>query len=456
MKRVTSLFQDELLGRVVRNSAHLFSSNAAGLVLSVLQGVLAARMLGAAGYGLIAVVMSYTSTINGLLSFRMGELVVRYGGEFLERNETARAAALLKLSAAAEATVSVLAFCVVAASAGLATRFVTKTPHTEWMFGIYAAGLLFSFNAETATGVLQITNQIRVRGTINFIQAFCSTAIVAATYIWLRGHTVPTTTVLFAVLGAYLAGKAILGVGLFVAAWRAADRALGPGWRGAKRSELPSFRKLLGFAVTSNLSASAILVFRESEVLWVGLLLNNEAAGLYKVAYTIVGLMSVPADPLILSVYPEANRLVVQQAWGRLRSFLKAITGVALFYNAVLAIIFILLGHWLLSVFGPEFVAAYPAMLVLLAGFVFNYSLFWNRPLLLTLGLQRFALGAIVLAGILKLALAVPLVPVFGYAMEAALLTAYYLLSVGLIAGRGLQEVNRRVKGPRAALIQGA
>ena len=54
---------------------------------------------------------------------------------------------------------------------------------------------------------------------------------------------------------------------------------------------LPSLRKLFGFAVSSNLSATAILVFRESEVLWVGLLLNNEAAGLYKVAYTIVGLL---------------------------------------------------------------------------------------------------------------------------------------------------------------------
>lgn len=452
MKSLATLLDDELLGRVVRNSAHLISSNTAGLALSVLQGILAARMLGASGYGLIAVVMSYTSTVNGLLSFRMSEVVVRYGGEALERGEAKKAAAILKLSSLAEAAVSVLAFVVVAATAGAAARYVTKTPGTEWMFAVYAAGLLFSFNAETATGVLQITNGIKIRGTINFLQALCSALIIGAAYIWLRASSIPSTTLLMVVLGAYLIGKAVLGTGMFVAAWRAANRALGAGWRSAQLSGLPPLRELLGFGVSSNLSATAILAFRESEVLWVGVLLNSQAAGLYKVAYTIVSLLAIPADPLILSVYPEANRLVVQQAWRRLKSFLKAITGLSFLYNALLAIAFIALGRWLLSFFGAEFTVAYPAVLALLAGLVFNYTLFWNRPLLLSLGLQRYALGAIVVAGIIKLGLAIPLVPAYGYIMEAVLLSGYYLLSVGLIAGRGLREVDRRISASGTAI----
>jgi O-antigen/teichoic acid export membrane protein len=376
---------------------------------------------------------------------------VRYGGEALERNEKTKAAALVKLAAFTEAAVSVMAFGVVAVTGGMASRFVTKTPGTEWMFTIYAAGLLFNFNAETATGVLQITNQIKLRGAINLIQALCSASIITAAYIWLRGTSVPAPTLLLVVLGAYLIGKALLGMGLYVAAWRAANRALGVRWRSVEFSGLPPLRELLGFGVSSNLSATAILAFRESEVLWVGVLLNSEAAGLYKVAYTIVGLLSIPADPLILSVYPEANRLVVQRAWGRLKGFLRAVTGLSFLYNAILAVVFIVLGRWLLSLFGTEFTAAYPAVLALLAGLVFNYTLFWNRPLLLSLGLQRYALGAIVFAGILKLALAIPLVPAFGYVMEAALLSGYYLLSVGLMAGRGVHEVDRRLVQPEAA-----
>ena len=439
---------DELLGRVVRNSAHLFSSNAAGLALSVLQGILAARMLGPAGYGLIGIVMSYASTLNGILSFRMGELVVRYGGQYLEEGNEHKVAAVIKASAIAELAVSLAAFVAVAVSAGVAARFVAKVPGVEWMFVLYGMGLLCNFNAETATGVLQITNKIRTRGTINFIQAIFSSAIIVVVFIWNESVSIEPQMALLAVLAAYLLGKAILGIGLFIAARAELRRVLGRGWQREDLSSLPPLRELFGFAFSSNLSATAILVFRESEVLWVGLFLNSEAAGLYKVAYTIVSLLSVPADPLILSVYPETNRLVVQGAWQRLKSLLRKVTALSFLYNAVLALGLILFGRWVLSIFGAQYVAAYPVMLVLLVGLVFNYTLFWNRPLLLSFGLQAFALGAIVVAGLLKLALAIPLVPRYGYVMEGLLLSVYYVISVGLITWRGWRELSRRLAQP--------
>ena len=445
MSYAARLRQDVLLGRVVRNSAHLFTSNAASLALSLLQGILAARMLGPAGYGLVALVMSYASTVNGLFSFRMGELVVRYGGQYLEEGDKPRAAALIKVSAVAELAVSSLAFVVVALTSGAAARFVAKAPGIEWMFVLYGLGLLCNSNAETATGVLQITNKIKTRGKLNLIQALFSAAIIVAVFSWNERAGVGAGTALLAVLAAFLLGKAILGIGLFVAGWSELDRVLGRDWRHADISTLPSLRELFGFALSSNLSATAILVFRESEVLWVGLFLNNEAAGLYKVAYTIVGLLSVPADPLILSVYPEANRLVVQKAWRRLEDFLKKITSLAFLYNVVLALGLLLLGRWLLSIYGGQYTVAFPAILALLAGLVFNYTLFWNRPLLLSFGLQNFALGAIVIAGVLKVGLAIPLVPRYGYVMEAILLSAYYIISVGLIVWRGLRELSRRM-----------
>ena len=66
MSLLEKMRQDELLNKVIRNSAHLFSSNSISLVLSFVQGILAARLLGAAGFGLVAIVMGYASTVNGL------------------------------------------------------------------------------------------------------------------------------------------------------------------------------------------------------------------------------------------------------------------------------------------------------------------------------------------------------------------------------------------------------
>ena len=431
--------QDNLLGKVLRNSAHLFSSNTISLALSVLQSVLAARLLGPAGFGLVGIVMGYASTVNGLFSFRMSELVVRYGGEYLEKREHDKAAALMKGAMLSEGLVSLLAFFFVVLSAGLASQYIAKTPNSAWMFIAYSLGLLANFNTESSTGVLQVTDKIKLQGTINLIQSIVTALIIAAAF-FLQGS-------LFLVLLAYLLGKAILGLGLFIAAQIQLRRVLGHAWSRVSVSSLPSFGELFKFAFSSNLSATLILIFRESEILWVGYFLTSEAAGYYKAAYAIANLLSVPANPLILSTYPEINKLIVQKAWPRLRDFLRKITTLAFAYNFAIGLGFLIFGRWLLLIYGEQYAPAYPALLALLVGLIFNYTLFWNRPLLLSLGLPEFPLKATFAAGVAKMALAFPLVPRFGYVAEAALLSFYYIASVSAMVWRGLKEIRHEDRG---------
>jgi len=435
-KLINTVREDPLLGKVIRNSAHLFSSNSLSLVLSMVQGILAARLLGPAGYGLVGIVMGYASTVNGLLSFRMSELVVRYGGEYIERDQRDRAAALVKAASLTEGTVSVVAFLVVVLSAGLATRYFAKTPGTESLFIIYALGLLANFNIETSTGILQVTDKIRLQGVINLVQTIATAGIITAAY-FLQGS-------LQIVLGAYLLGKVILGLGMFITAQVHLRRTIQRNWLTASIRSLPALREMAKFSISSNLSATAILVFRESEILWVGFFLSAEAAGYYKAAYAIILLLALPVHPLILTVHPELNRLIVQKAWPRLRDFLRKVTTLSFLYNFILGLGLVIFGRWVLWIYGEQYTVAYPALMALLVGMVFNFTLFWNRPLLLSLSLPTFPLLAILIAGVLKIGLAFPLVPRYGYVMEAALLSMYYIVSVGLMVWRGLDEIRRQ------------
>ncbi len=438
MSLFSKLTNDPLISKVLRSSAALFSSNSISLALSVAQSVLAARLLGPAGFGLVAIVMSYASTVNGLLSFRMSELVVRYGGEYLEKGEKEKTAALIKAASFGEAIVSLFAFVFVILTASLASRYIAKTPNTEMFFIIYSIGLLANFNAETSTGVLQMTDKIKLQGAINFVQSVVTAGMIAFAFF--------TNGNVQLVLYAYLAGKIVLGLGMFFTAFFHLTKRLGRGWWKTKIKTLPRIGELAKFAFASNLSATAILVFRESEILWVGFFLTSEAAGYYKAAYAIVSLLSIPANPFILTTYPEINRLVVQKSWARLKDFLKKITTVAAIYNLALAAAFIIFGKWLLSIYGEQYAAAYPALIALLVGFTFNYILFWNRPLLLSLGLPQVPLQVTLVAGLAKLALAFPLVPRFGYIAEAALLSFYYVASVGAMVWRGLKEIKMKVE----------
>jgi O-antigen/teichoic acid export membrane protein len=438
-KYVTALREDPLLGKVIRNSVHLFSNNSLSLVLSFLMGILSARLLGAAGFGLVGLVMGYASTVNSLLSFRMSELVVRYGGEYIERDEKAKASALIKAAGMTEAFVSLVAFVLVLVTSGLASQYISKTPDTAWMFSFFAIGLLANFNYETSIGILQITDRIKFQGTINLIQSIVGVSVIASALIWGGGVTI--------VLLAYLLGKVILGLGIFIFAQVQLKRILGAGWWKVPFETISPYRGLVRFAVSSNISATIIKIFRESEILWVGFFLSTTEAGYYRVAYMLISLMSVVTDPLIATVYPELNRLIVQRAWSSLVNFLRKVTTLAFAINLAIGLGFILFGRLILTVYGgQDFWVAYPALIALFVGLAFNYTLFWNRPLLLSLGLPEIPIWVTLIVGLVKVALAFWLVPRFGILGAGALLSYYYIASVGIMALHGLKEINIRAK----------
>ena len=75
--------QDRVLQLVTRNSGYLFSSNGISSVITAMQGFLAALLLGPADFAVLGMGITYASSINRLLSFRMGELVIKYSGQYL-------------------------------------------------------------------------------------------------------------------------------------------------------------------------------------------------------------------------------------------------------------------------------------------------------------------------------------------------------------------------------------
>jgi O-antigen/teichoic acid export membrane protein len=437
MSPLSKFKNDPLFLKILRSSGSLFSNNTLALGLIVLQGVMATRLLGPAGFGLIGVVMAFASTVNSLFSFRMSELVVRYGGEYLERGEKDKASAVIKAAGLTEALVSLIAFLVVVFTAHLAEVHLAKTENIAWMFTVFALGLLANFNTETSTGVLQITDRIKLQGTINLAQAILTTLIIAGAFFFNGSITI--------VLIAYLVGKSVIGLGLFTAAQIQLRKHLGAGWYRAPFSVLTSTRELVRFAFSSNMSATIIKLFRESELIWVGFFLDTTAVGYYRVAYTIVHFLAIPADPLIATTFPEINRFAVEKAWNKLKSFLKRITAFSFAYNFALGAGLILFGQLAIRIYsGADYLAAYPALVALTIGLVFNYILFWNRPLLLSLGLPEFPIYATLAAGIIKLALSFWLVPRYGIVAAGALLSFYYIASVGLMVLRGMVEIRRK------------
>jgi O-antigen/teichoic acid export membrane protein len=82
-------------------------------------------------------------------------------------------------------------------------------------------------------------------------------------------------------------------------------------------------------------------------------------------------------------------------------------------------------------------------MLIFLVGLGFANIFFWNRPLLLSLGLPAVPTRISLYCGIVKVGLAFLLVPKLGLNFEAILLSAFFVVSVWLIVARGMREVRK-------------
>lgn len=434
--------EDRVLRGVIRNSGYLLSSNTISMGLTSMQGILAALLLEPAAYGALGMVVLFASSVNRLLSFRMGEVVIKFAGQHLALGEKEKAAAVIKAALLAEALTSIAAYLILIALAPFAAQYIIKDPAAGRLIIFYGLALLANLVFETSTAVLQLAGKYRGQAALNLAQSLLTAGWILGAYL-LGGGLVD-------VLLAYLAGKLLYGVGMAALAYRRMPLLLGTGWWKSSFNQITNWRTILHFAFTTNVSGTINMVIRDSEVLWVGFFLSTVEAGYYKFALGIMNLLVMPVAPLINTTFPEISRAVARREWKPLRSILRKTAALSLIWTAGCAAGLLLFGRWLLGLLkGGLYLPSYPAILILMVGYGFANVFFWNRPLLLSFGLPNYPLKVTGLVGAVKTILMFVLVRPLGYLAQAALLSAYFLFSVGLIVLRGVSEIRKASLSPQ-------
>ena len=441
LKRFHSWRQDPLLRGVVKSSSYLFSSNALSAALSFLQGIFAVRLLGADGYGLVSgTVIVFASNVNRLLSFRMSEVVVKHLGQALVEEKRERAAAVVKGAGLVEAGTSVLAYLALLLLAPWAAAQVAKDPQAAYLFRFYGLVLLSNLVYETSTGVLQATKRFDRLALINMSQSILTAALIFAAFLY-RGRA-------FDVLAAYLLGKTLAGLAVVVLALREMNTCLGRGWQRAPLKMLTDWREIVRFAINTNLSGTVNLFVRDNAPLYLGALRPEAVAqtevGYFKLALSIINLVMLPIEPFIWPTYAEITRTIAQKQWQATRRLLKRVSTIAGLWTLAAGGGMALLGWWLIPlVYGSGTGPTYPALLILLIGYGFANILNWNRPLLLALGKPSFPLIVAACTGLVEILLTIWIVPAYGYRSMAAILSGYFIVSIGIIVWRGLREISK-------------
>ncbi|MBI9051221.1 MAG: oligosaccharide flippase family protein [Anaerolineaceae bacterium] len=425
---------DALMQKVIRNTGYLFSSNTIAMILGAGQGILAAILLGPAGYGTLGLVITLATSLNRLFSFRMGELVIKYAGQDLAINNQQRASAIVKTAFLAEATTTILAYIIlVLTSPWTAALFIKDATVTGWI-AIYGLSLLFNLVNETSTAVLQLGNHYRSQAMVNLTQSVVTALLIVIAFF--RQGSV------FDVMMAYLLGKAINGTGIFLIALSKMKSMFGEEWFKAPLRLIEQPLTMARFAISTNLSGTINLVIRDSDILWVGLFLNPTASGYYKFAIAMMNVMLMPITPFISTTFPEISRSVAKRTWGVLKGLLIRTSSLAAIWTGACMLGVLLFGHWALSILKDGlYLPSFGLVLILILGYGIANILFWNRPLLLAFGKPNFPLIVTFLVGLGKVLLMVFLIPIYGVNAMAWLMSAYFIVSVGIIAVKGIKLV---------------
>jgi len=417
--------KDVVLKKVIGNSAYLFGSQMISAILSILT----ANLLGVASFGELGVVIAFITNINRLLSFRMRDFIVRYMGGFLAQDKRKAAAAVVKVSALVEFSTAVLAYLVLLILSGWGAANFAKDSATRPLFIIYGIAILGNVMAETATVTAGLFGVVAFR----------------------QGG-------IYEVMLVYLAGKMILGIGPVLLALYWLPKSLGKRWwHTPLRGNLPDKRRMIRFALNSNFSSIVTILARDSEVLWVSYFFDTTVAGYFKVALAAINLMVMPITPFISTSFPEITRHVAKKQWGRLKALLRRVTIISGVWTGTVIAGLLLLGRQLLFspwtlfsrtiyIYESGYAPAYTVLLILLVGYGVANIFFWDRSLLLAFGKAELPLRVSFFAMLGKVVLAFLLVPVLGYMAEAALFSAYFVVSVSVLVLQGLAVIRTHSK----------
>jgi O-antigen/teichoic acid export membrane protein len=175
--------------------------------------------------------------------------------------------------------------------------------------------------------------------------------------------------------------------------------------------------------------------------------LGTAQAGYYKTALALTNVLQLPISPLPKATFPELTREIARQDWNNVRYVLKQGSRLAAAYSVPVSFALIVFGQPLIGLsYGTEFLPAYPALVILLIGFTFVNILYWNRVALLSLARPVFPTIVNFVGMLIKVALIFLLVPIYGYLAFSALLSGYYIFTVGIAAIRVLFDLRGRTR----------
>ena len=389
-------FADGVFRAVLRNAGYLGSGKLVGALLGLIALACAGRGLTPAMFGVLMIIHVYATGAGALVKFQTWQFIVRYGAPALQRGDKIYARDSIRFAFGLDIASGLIGMVLAMVALPLLADRLDMAGDTLPLAWIYCT-LVPTMSAATAVGVLRLLDRFDLIGTQQVVTPILRAIGAAIAYFGHLGFVGFVATWYIA----DLAGDLVL--------WAMAARelkrhgmldAFRPGLFGAAR-RLPN---AWGFVWTTNIAHSIAAAWGPLSNLIVAGTLGPIAAGLYKIASTLMDSTSKPADLLSRGFYPEIMRLdpISKQPWklGLRVGALSACIGIAVILLVMVG------GKPVIGlIFGRKYLDAFDLLRLMAWSLVVSTAAFPLESLLYMVDRQRTALAMQTLSAALYLCL---------------------------------------------------
>ncbi|MFP5432860.1 MAG: lipopolysaccharide biosynthesis protein, partial [Alphaproteobacteria bacterium] len=387
------------------NTGWLLGGKGVGAILSIAYLAIVTRTLGVADFGRFALVLSAAQVIKTLVSFDSWQIVVRYGQPHLTAGHGDALNRVLRFCILIDLASAVAGGLIAAAILLLFVDLLEVGPHMAWQVWLFCMVMMITIRS-SPTGLLRLFDRFDSAALAETMIPVGRMIGAGAALLWMPDIT--------GFLIAWAFAELLCAISYWYLALKVGRGRIG-NWRAGRaldaRTENPG---IIGFLTATNLQTSLSSIGQQVAVLIVGAFAGPVGAGLYRLANQLANSLTKISSLLSRSIFVELSR-TSSHGKDALGALFRRTNRLALIAGAVIIALIATIGRPLLGfIAGPDFLPAYPLLLLLGIAACIELIGVSYRPLLMATDRAGLSLRITFVATLLLLGLQAALLPVYG------------------------------------------
>jgi len=186
-------------------------------------------------------------------------------------------------------------------------------------------------------------------------------------------------------------------------------------------------------AATFSANSLFLTLNEQAVVIMLGFLVSTTETGTFKLAASLAGLISFVQIAINVPLGPTVAQQLARGEKAELQKTVTQLARLGFLLAVPMSIGCWIFGHWMLGLFGNEFVDGYPTLMILALSQLFSVAMGSVASVLVNAGFENLATRAIVIGTVLNLVGAAALIPFLGATGAAIGLAAGSIITNALM-----------------------